>query len=150
VTMTSQEAHRAVRIGMAVIAFVVVTARVANLQIRVERLEHPTPAVRVTSTPAPQATPRHSPGVASRSRPLLALGHDWQLLAQCESAGNPRAVSRTGRYRGLVQFSLASWHATGMTGDPIDYPPDVQLAAAERLLHLQGRRAWPVCGRWIR
>lgn len=91
---------------------------------------------------------RSAPPVASRSRPAVEL-LDWPALVQCESSGDPRAVSPTGRYRGLVQFSLSSWREVGMTGDPIDYPAVVQLRAAYRLYARQGRGAWPVCGKLL-
>ena len=118
------------------------------------------PGVAAPPAQAP-ASPRRVPS-ASRSRPTFpstaaavadgsrATGTlNWTALGQCESGGDPRAVSATGKYRGLVQFSLSSWHAVGMTGDPIDYPAAVQIDAARRLLRLQGRGAWPVCGRHL-
>lgn len=74
---------------------------------------------------------------------------NWLALAECESSGNPRAVSRSGKYRGLLQFSLSSWHSVGMTGDPIDYPAAVQIEAGKRLYARQGPGAWPYCRRFL-
>jgi hypothetical protein len=89
---------------------------------------------------------------ASRSRtPSPGTGRlNWGALYECESTHNPRAVSPTGKFRGAFQFSLWSWREVGMTGDPIDYPYDVQLAAAKRLYARQGAGAWPYCGRRLK
>jgi len=40
-------------------------------------------------------------------------GTVWDRLAQCESGGNPRAVSSNGQYFGLYQFSLSTWASVG-------------------------------------
>jgi len=39
----------------------------------------------------------------------------WRALAQCESNGNPRAVSASGTYRGAFQFSTATWLSSATT-----------------------------------
>src|SRR5438046_1405604 len=57
----------------------------------------------------PRPAPRRDvPAPASRSRhtePPSRLDRlDWKALATCESGNNPRAVSPSGRYRGLFQF----------------------------------------------
>ena len=41
-----------------------------------------------------------------------------QRIAECESGGNPRAVSPDGTYRGKYQFSRETWRALGGAGDP--------------------------------
>ena len=41
-----------------------------------------------------------------------------ERIAECESGGNPRAVSPDGRYRGKYQFTRATWRALGGKGDP--------------------------------
>ena len=97
----------------------------------------------------PAPVPHPTPTAASRSaqrQPLL----DWRALATCESRGNPRAVSRTGRYRGLYQFSLASWEWVGGTGDPIHASPAEQTRRARLLFQRIGAAAWPVCGKHLR
>jgi resuscitation-promoting factor RpfB len=76
-------------------------------------------------------------------------GLNWSALAACESGGNPRAVSPSGKYRGAFQFDLATWRSVGMSGDPIAYPYSVQLAAAQRLYASRGRSPWPHCGRLL-
>jgi Transglycosylase-like domain/Putative peptidoglycan binding domain len=67
-------------------------------------------------------------------------------IAQCESGGDPTAVSSTGRYRGKYQFSRATWRELGGTGDPADAPESVQDAIAAKLLAQRGTTPWPVCG----
>ena len=68
-------------------------------------------------------------------------------IAQCESGGNPTAVSRSGRYRGKYQFSRASWAGLGGKGDPAHAPEAVQDALAAKLLAKRGPSAWPACSR---
>jgi peptidoglycan hydrolase-like protein with peptidoglycan-binding domain len=67
-------------------------------------------------------------------------------IAQCESGGNPSAVSSSGRYRGKYQFSRATWRAMGGKGDPAAAPESVQDAMAAKLLAQRGTSPWPVCG----
>ncbi len=74
---------------------------------------------------------------------------NWAGLARCESGGNPRAVSSTGKYRGLYQFSIATWHAVGGDGDPIDASPAEQTYRAKVLYSRSGRGQWPVCGKYL-
>jgi hypothetical protein len=68
-----------------------------------------------------------------------------QRIAQCESGGDPRAVSADGRYRGKYQFSRATWRALGGRGDPAAAPESVQDAMAARLLAARGTSPWPSC-----
>jgi hypothetical protein len=80
--------------------------------------------------------------------PVAAVGGDvWGALARCESGGNPRAVGGGGRYFGAFQFSLGSWHAAGMSGNPVDYDYGTQVAAAQRLQARSGWGQWPHCAR---
>ena len=75
---------------------------------------------------------------------------NWAALAHCESGGNPRAVGGGGKYFGLYQFSLGTWHGVGGTGNPIDASPAEQTYRA-KLLYLQrgGAGAWPFCGKLL-
>ena len=66
-------------------------------------------------------------------------------IAQCESGGNPRAVSPDGRYRGKYQFSRATWRALGGSGDPARAPEAEQDRLAARLLAREGTSPWPAC-----
>jgi hypothetical protein len=68
-------------------------------------------------------------------------------IAQCESGGNPRAVSSNGAFRGKYQFSFATWRAMGGKGDPAKAPEGEQDRRAAKLLAQAGRSPWPVCGR---
>lgn len=90
--------------------------------------------------------------VGTRVRPVARStygGLDWAALARCESGGDPRAVSSSGRYRGLYQFSLSTWRSVGGTGDPIDHSRDSQTARAYTLYQRDGRAPWPHCGRHL-
>ena len=68
-------------------------------------------------------------------------------IAQCESGGNPSAVSPDGQYRGKYQFSRETWKELGGSGDPADAPESEQDRLAALLLERAGPSAWPVCGR---
>jgi peptidoglycan hydrolase-like protein with peptidoglycan-binding domain len=69
-----------------------------------------------------------------------------ERIAQCESGGNPTAVSPSGQYRGKYQFSRATWQAMGGTGDPAQAPEAEQDQRAAALLARAGTSPWPVCG----
>ena len=71
-------------------------------------------------------------------------------IAQCESGGDPEAVSRDGRYRGKYQFSRSTWRAMGGSGDPADASEATQDRMALRLYRAEGVKPWPVCGRQAR
>jgi peptidoglycan hydrolase-like protein with peptidoglycan-binding domain len=68
-------------------------------------------------------------------------------IAQCESGGNPSAVSPDGQYRGKYQFSRETWRELGGSGDPAEAPEAEQDRMAALLLERSGPSAWPVCGR---
>ena len=94
-----------------------------------------------TSAPASSTTssgPRQSTGGAD--------GLNWSALAQCESGGNPRAVSSTGKYRGLYQFSYATWQGVGGSGDPAAASSGEQTYRAKLLYQRSGAGQWPECG----
>jgi peptidoglycan hydrolase-like protein with peptidoglycan-binding domain len=71
---------------------------------------------------------------------------ELQAIAQCESGGNPRAVSPDGTYRGKYQFDQNTWEQMGGQGDPIDAPEAVQDKIAVKLYKLRGTAPWPNCG----
>ena len=85
------------------------------------------------------AAPRSSSSSGSSSS-LLAR------IAQCESGGNPSAISADGRYRGKYQFTRATWRAMGGSGDPAQAPEAEQDQRAAALLAREGTSPWPVCG----
>jgi peptidoglycan hydrolase-like protein with peptidoglycan-binding domain len=88
---------------------------------------------------AAQTTTRSAGSVPAPSATLARI-------AQCESGGNPAAISPGGRYRGKYQFSRATWRALGGTGDPATAPEAVQDQMAAKLLAQAGTSPWPVCG----
>ncbi|MFI0907347.1 transglycosylase family protein [Streptomyces sioyaensis] len=72
----------------------------------------------------------------------------WDKVAQCESGGNWSINTGNGYYGGL-QFTNSSWAAAGGT----KYAPRAdlasksqQIAAAEKLLAIQGPGAWTCAG----
>ena len=87
-----------------------------------------------------------------RARPAVGAGKAATLaaIAQCESGGNPRAVSPGGRYRGKYQFSRATWRALGGKGDPAKAPEAAQDRLARLLLEREGTSPWPACAARLR
>jgi len=75
------------------------------------------------------------------------LPKEWKAIAMCESTMNPQAVSPSGKYMGLFQFSQESWTFVGMPGTPLDATVNEQFAAARVLKAIQGWKAWPVCSK---
>jgi hypothetical protein len=69
-----------------------------------------------------------------------------ERIAQCESGGNPTAVSADGQYRGKYQFDQATWERLGGTGDPAQAGEAEQDRLAAKLLAQRGTAPWPVCG----
>jgi Transglycosylase-like domain/Putative peptidoglycan binding domain len=67
-------------------------------------------------------------------------------IAECESGGNPSAVSPGGQYRGKYQFSRETWRALGGSGDPADAPEWLQDRLALKLYRQRGSAPWPNCG----
>ena len=61
--------------------------------------------------------------------------------AQCESGGDPTAVSPDGTYRGKWQFDQSTWEAHGGSGDPAAAPEAEQDRVAARVSY----DAWPNC-----
>lgn len=66
-------------------------------------------------------------------------------IAECESGGDPRAVSAGGQYRGKYQFSIDTWRNLGGRGDPIDASEAEQDRIALKLYRRSGTAAWPSC-----
>ncbi|WP_170977668.1 transglycosylase family protein, partial [Blastococcus sp. CCUG 61487] len=99
----------------------------------------------------PAAAPppaRTAPGTAA---PAPSTGRNWDAVARCESGGNWSINTGNGYYGGL-QFSARTW--TGFGGGEFAPRADLatreqQIAVAERVLAVQGRGAWPTCGRYL-
>ena len=83
---------------------------------------------------------------ASGSVPATADGLNWAALAKCESGGRPNAVSGTGTYRGMYQFSRSTWNAVGGSGDPAAASAEEQTKRAQMLYARSGAGQWPHCG----
>jgi Transglycosylase-like domain/Putative peptidoglycan binding domain len=66
-------------------------------------------------------------------------------IAECESGGDPTAVSRSGRYRGKYQFSISTWTEMGGEGDPASAPEWLQDRMALKLYRRAGTSPWPNC-----
>jgi LysM repeat protein len=99
-------------------------------------------------------TTRVSRSQSSRPQTTAATGRAslsgaWAKVANCESSGNPRAVSPAGYY-GLFQFDLKTWRGVGGSGNPINASAGEQLMRAKRLYAQRGASPWPVCGRFLR
>jgi hypothetical protein len=68
-----------------------------------------------------------------------------QRIAQCESGGNPAAISKDGQYRGKYQFTRATWRHLGGSGDPADASEALQDKLALKLYRARGTDPWPSC-----
>jgi len=84
---------------------------------------------------------------ALRARLAPPVSPHLAAIAQCESGGNPRAISAGGTYRGKYQFSFATWATVGGKGDPAQASEAEQDRRAAILYRRDGPGQWPVCGR---
>lgn len=100
----------------------------------------PAPAPPTTAAPAPAPQPPPPPA------PAGSVSANLDAIARCESGGNPDAYNPAGYY-GAFQFSLATWHGLGFTGDPRDYTYAEQKYAAVHLVARSGYSPWPHCAR---
>ncbi len=84
-------------------------------------------------------------GIALGAAPAQAAPTGvWDRVAACESGGDWSIDTGNGYYGGL-QFSLATWHSYGGSGNPANASKGTQIAIAEKVLAGQGWGAWPVC-----
>ena len=98
-----------------------------------------------------EARARRAAGAADDPRspqgaPNVAIPAQLAAIAQCESGGNPAAVSSNGMYHGKYQFSVATWAAVGGTGLPSRAPEAEQDMRAAMLYARSGPGQWPTCG----
>lgn len=100
------------------------------------------PSAAASSAPDPAPTPAAPSGPA----PAGDVAAHLARIAQCESGGNPRAVSSSGLYRGKYQFSVGTWQSVGGVGDPAAAPEAEQDRRAAILYARSGPAPWPVCG----
>jgi hypothetical protein len=66
-------------------------------------------------------------------------------IAECESGGDPTALSPSGRYRGKYQFRTSTWRELGGEGDPAEAPEWLQDRIALKLYRRAGSSPWPNC-----
>ena len=93
-----------------------------------------------SQTPAAASAPD-----ASSSDSTSASQSTLARIAQCESGGNPAAVSADGTYRGKYQFDRETWQAMGGGGDPAAASEAEQDRVAAKLLAARGTAPWPNC-----
>jgi len=91
-------------------------------------------------------SPRPAAAASSAPAGVSADGLNWAALAACESGGRADAVSASGSYYGLYQFSVGTWKAVGGTGLPSQASADEQTARAQALYARSGAGQWPHCG----
>jgi hypothetical protein len=111
--------------------------------VQLKRLQNPpryAPLIVRAAVPPPQ----EPAGVATAS---VAPSGTLSSIAQCESGGNPRAVSPDGTYTGLYQFDDQTWRSVGGTGRAGDAPAAEQHQRAAALYAQRGGSPWPVCSR---
>lgn len=88
--------------------------------------------------------PFSSSGVVRGTR-STALPRILVRIAECESGGDPTAVSPSGRYRGKYQFSMSTWSQMGGEGDPAHASEALQDRIALKLYRRAGTSPWPNC-----
>jgi peptidoglycan hydrolase CwlO-like protein len=111
----------------------------ARAEARLRRQADPEAA---PADPAPASEPEPAAGPA----PSGDVAAHLERIAQCESGGNPRAVSASGQYRGKYQFDPGTWAGVGGTGDPAAASEEEQDRRAAILYAQRGPAPWPVCG----
>lgn len=136
-TVGGQELHSSLRSEQ-------VTTEPTERIVAVGTKERPAPAP-VPATRAPSSSssaPAPSAPADQGSAPTEGV---WAALAQCESGGNPRAVSANGLYYGLYQFSIGTWQSVGGTGLPSEASAAEQTQRAQALQARAGWGQWPHC-----
>jgi peptidoglycan hydrolase-like protein with peptidoglycan-binding domain len=97
------------------------------------------------STAAPKAGQADEADDSAAAAPDGDAAATLQRIAQCESGGNPSAVSADGTYRGKYQFDMETWRGMGGTGDPAAAPESVQDRLAVKLYRQRGTAPWGRC-----
>ncbi len=131
-------------------------------QVSDEVTTKPVDRVLVVGTKARPVAPKPAPKKATSSKSSsnksssaakapakTASGDVWAALARCESGGRANAVSRSGAYHGLYQFSVATWRSVGGSGLPSQASPAEQTKRAKMLQARSGWGQWPSCSRQI-
>jgi hypothetical protein len=94
-----------------------------------------------SASPAPRVKPR---ATRRRTGPTRV---QWAELRRCESGGDYRARSATGRFTGAYQFDRATWASVGGRGIAGAASPAEQDARALLLWTRRGWQPWGPCGR---
>lgn len=113
----------------------------------------PTPASETRHAQRAHADARHAERRAlraerrrARKRLVVRPYRSWlRSTRMCESGGR-YAINTGNGFYGAYQFTLSSWRYVGGRGWPHHARRLEQDYRAVRLLHVQGRGAWPVCG----
>ncbi len=77
-----------------------------------------------------------------------------KIIANCESRLNPAALSKSGTYGGLFQYSAATWASTRRSMG-LDENPELRFNAEEAIrttaykIANGGIGAWPHCGKKV-
>ena len=134
---------------------------VSKVELRQEVAKAPVAAVKVVGTiPGKKPVEKKKAVAASASNSAKSTtaapakkwtgnGDVWSQLAKCESGGNPRIVSKSGRYHGLYQFSVSTWRSVGGKGLPSQASPEEQTKRAQMLQQRSGWGQWPACSKKI-
>jgi hypothetical protein len=88
--------------------------------------------------------PTHQKAEAKKHK-SVKLPKVLKKIAQCESGGNPRAVSPDGQFRGKYQFTRETWRSVGGHGDPAKASEYEQDKRALKLYKREGTAPWPNC-----
>jgi hypothetical protein len=88
---------------------------------------------------------------AAKSEPEFGLAggvsqETLDMIAACESGGDPGAVDASGTYFGKYQFDAGTWASVGGGGSPADASEAEQDYRASLLYSRAGSSPWPVCG----
>jgi len=94
---------------------------------------------------APKAKTKAAKAKASDGESPVRVPRELRAIAECESGGDPTAVSSDGTYRGKYQFSRPTWRSVGGTGDPADATESEQDRRAVKLYRAEGTAPWPNC-----
>jgi len=117
-------------------------AKEAREKARSQKAANPTPSSPSPSSPSPSSQ-NEEPYTPSGD----SIDAHLARIAQCESGGNPRALSPGGTYRGMFQFLPSTWRSVGGTGDPAAASVAEQYKRARILYERSGPGQWPVCSR---
>ena len=101
--------------------------------------------VKISSSSYASGGAAPSSGQSSSRKRRVKLPRVLVRIADCESGGNPRAVSADGTYRGKFQFDLSTWRRMGGKGDPARAPEWEQDLRALRLYRQRGTAPWANC-----